>query len=245
MLMLCTGCCDDDGEVNPRASEPVPTPARLLLVEDDPELREMLRVLLGEEGYRVEVAPDGQRALHLGLTAEYDVVVLDRRLPGIEGLDVVGRWRRHGMAAPVLVLSALGTAADRVAGLDAGAEDYLGKPFDVEELLARLRALRRRHLDAARVLPIGEGRLDLDAREVVHPGSGTAAVALSQRECELLAALAVRPGQVLRRDDLLCSVFPDAESSIVVDTYVHYLRRKLGRSVIETVRGRGYRLGRT
>jgi two-component system response regulator QseB len=215
--------------------------ARLLLVEDEPELRAMLETLLVEERYHVDCAADGQRALHLGLVRHYDVIVLDRMLPGIDGLDVVRRWRRSGRTAPVLVLSALGTPPERVAGLDAGAEDYLSKPFDVDELLARLRALRRRHLDTARRLPIGDGRLDLDAREF-RPGRGQP-VPLSERECELLAALAARPGQVFSRDDLLLTVFTEAESPIVVDTYVHYLRRKLGRDVVRTVRGRGYRLG--
>jgi two-component system, OmpR family, response regulator QseB len=225
-------------------SGPTPAEARLLLVEDEPELRMMLEVLLTEEGYLVDGAADGQRALHLGLTRRYDVIVLDRMLPGIDGLDVVGRWRRSGRAAPVLVLSALGTPRERVAGLDAGAEDYLSKPFDVDELLARLRALRRRHLDTARELPVGDGLLDLDAREFRPALSGgEQPVPLSERECELLAALAARPGRVFSREDLLLTVFTEAESPIVVDTYVHYLRRKLGRDVVRTIRGRGYRLG--
>ena len=117
----------------------------LLLVEDEPELSAMLAGLFADEGYHVDIAADCQRGLHLGLTCRYGVIVLDRGVPGIEGLDLLSQWRRHGIATPVLVLSALGTPADRVAGLDAGAEDYLTKPFDVEELLARLRALRRRH----------------------------------------------------------------------------------------------------
>jgi two-component system response regulator QseB len=220
------------------------TPARVLLVEDEPELREMLSTLLREEGYHVEAASDGQRALHVGLTRDFDVVVLDRMLPGLDGLDVIGRWRRSGRTAPVLVLSALGTPAERVTGLDAGAEDYLGKPFDVDELLARLRALRRRHLDTARELPVGAGRLDVDSREFrFDPATGAPPVHLSERECALLATLASRPGQVFTRETLLHGVFTEAESPIVVDTYVHYLRRKLGRDVIRTVRGRGYRLG--
>ncbi|MGB8997436.1 MAG: response regulator transcription factor [Pseudonocardiaceae bacterium] len=219
----------------------------LLLVEDEPEFSAILAALFTDEGYHVDVAGDGQRGLHLGLTRSYDVIVLDRGLPAIEGLDLMRQWRRHGVITPVLVLSARGTAADRVAGLDAGAEDYLAKPFDIDELLARLRALRRRHLDVARMLPVGGYRLDLDTREVSAAGDhagGAEPVQLSERECGLLATLAGRPGQVFSRADLLSGVFTEAESPIVVDTYVHYLRRKLGRGIVDTVRGRGYRLGR-
>lgn len=215
----------------------------MLLVEDDPELVEMLSTLLEEEGYQVDTATDGQRGLHLGMTRRYDVLVLDCGLPVVHGLDLLAGLRRHGVTTPVLVLSALGTPADRVAGLDAGAEDYLGKPFDIDELLARLRALRRRHLDTARMLPIGARRLNLDTREVTSTEPAEQ-VRLSQRECELLATLAARPGQVFSRNSLLNLVFVDADNAIVVDTYVHYLRRKLGRSVVLTVRGRGYQLGR-
>ncbi len=216
---------------------------RLLLVEDDPDLRAMLTDLLSGDGYAVEAASDGQRGLHLGLTREFDVVLLDRRLPVVEGLDLLAGLRTRGVTTPVLVLSAMAHPADRVAGLDAGAEDYLGKPFDVDELLARLRALRRRHLDRARSLPLGSARLDLDTRQVHAERSDTAPVRLSDRECALLATLAARPGRVYSRHDLVAIVFPDAASEIVVDTYVHYLRRKLGRGVVATVRGRGYQLG--
>ena len=215
---------------------------RLLLVEDDRQLLAMLDTLLTEEGYRVDTAADGQQGLHLGLTRSYDVVVLDRGLPAIEGLDLLTRLRLRGVITPTLVLSALANPADRVAGLDAGAEDYLGKPFDLDELLARLRALRRRHLDAARSLPLPGGRLELDTRSVTLADRDP--VRLSERECDLLAALATRPGTVFSRRQLLSLVFDDAESDAVVDTYVHYLRRKLGRTVIDTVRGRGYQLGR-
>jgi len=214
---------------------------RLLLVEDDPELRRMLRELLSGEGYRVEDASDGQQGLHLALTRTYEVIILDRRLPVVDGLGLLTSLRERGITAPVLVLSALGNPSHRVEGLDAGAEDYLAKPFDVDELLARLRALRRRHLDSARSLPLREGRLDLDTRQV-H-ARDREPVRLSERECALLATLAGRPGQVYPRRDLLAIVFPDAESEIVVDTYVHYLRRKLGRPIVATVRGRGYQLG--
>ena len=215
---------------------------RLLLVEDEAELAGMLHGLFVDEGYTVDVAANGQTGLHYGLTRSYDVVVLDRRLPVVEGLELVRTWRRHGVITPILVLSAQGNPAERVEGLDAGAEDYLAKPFDIEELLARLRALQRRHLDQARVLPVRCGHLDLDTREV--SGVGDTPVALSERECALLATLAHRPQQVYSRPDLLALVFPEAENPVAVDTYVHYLRRKLGREIVETIRGRGYRLGR-
>ena len=223
------------------SSTPVDVP-RLLLVEDEAELAEMLHELLAEDGYAVDVAVDGQTALHRGLVDRYDVVVLDRRLPVLDGLDLLGGWRRSGVTTPVLMLSALGNPVERVEGLDAGADDYLAKPFDVDELLARLRALRRRHLDRARELPLPVGRLQLDAREVL--GVGDDPIGLSVRECDLLATLAARPQRVFARGDLLALVFPDAANPVAVDTYVHYLRRKLGRGIIDTVRGRGYRLGR-
>jgi two-component system response regulator QseB len=215
----------------------------VLLVEDDPQLVTLLDGLLGEEGYDVDTAPDGHRGLHLGLTREYDVLVLDRGLPAIEGLDLLARLRGHGVTTPVLVLSALGNPADRVAGLDAGAEDYLAKPFDVDELLARLRALRRRHLDTARSLRIGHRRLDLDARTVTSTSDDGPPLRLSERECALLAVLAARPTRVFTRRELLSLAFENAEHESVVDTYVHYLRRKLGHGVVATVYGRGYQLG--
>lgn len=217
---------------------------RLLLVEDDADLRAMLTELLDDNGYVVEAASDGQRGLHLGLTQSFDVLLLDRRLPVVDGVDLVSNLRARGVTTPVLMLSAMAQPSDRVSGLDAGAEDYLGKPFDVDELLARLRALRRRHLESARCLPVCGGRLDLDTRQVHPVASDTAPVRLSDRECTLLATLAARPGQVYSRHDLAAIVFPEAENEIVVDTYVHYLRRKLGREVVTTVRGLGYQLGR-
>lgn len=213
------------------------------MVEDDPELVELLRRLLADAGYQVDVASDGQRGLHLALTRSYDVLVLDRMLPAIEGLDLLSRLRAGGVLTPTLVLSALSHPADRVAGLDAGAEDYLGKPFDVDELLARLRALLRRHLDTARRLPLPGGVLDMDTRQVVLAGA-PAAVRLSERECALLATLAARPGKVFSRDELRVLAFDDAGVE-TIETYVHYVRRKLGREVIDTVRGTGYQLGST
>ncbi|GAB3610801.1 response regulator transcription factor [Humibacter ginsengiterrae] len=216
---------------------------RVLVVEDDRRLASMLADLLAAEGYDVVLAHDGQRALHEGLTREFDVMVLDRGLPVLEGLDVLGRLRAKGIATPTLVLSALGNPADRVEGLNRGAEDYLTKPFDVDELLARLRVLRRRLASTARVLPVPGGRFDQDRREVTTDAGEV--VTLSEREADLLGLLARRPQQIFTRDDLLATVFADADDTGVVDTYVHYVRKKLGRGCIVTVRGIGYGIGRT
>jgi two-component system response regulator QseB len=214
----------------------------VLLVEDDRRLAEHLQRVLTGEGYTVTAAEDGQRALHLGLTRTFDLIVLDRGLPAIEGLDLLGRLRRSGVAAPVLVLSARATTQDRVEGLDTGAQDYLAKPFEVDELLARLRALLRRPGPSGSHLALGDRSvLDCDSRVVRLTDDRV--VELSEREADLMALLARSPKQVFSRADLLLRVFPDAESETVVDTYVHYCRRKLGKSSIRTVRGRGFCLG--
>lgn len=215
----------------------------LLVVEDDGELAALLARVLDAEGYDVTLAPDGQRGLHLGLTRTFNLMLLDRGLPAIEGLDLIGRLRGRGVTTPMLVLSARGATADRVEGLDAGAEDYLAKPFEIPELLARLRALLRRHSDRSPTLSLGLRTLDVATRTV--SGGTDDDVELSEREAALLSVLAARPHQVFSRRELLDRVFSAAESETVVDTYVHYCRRKLGRDVIRTVRGLGYRLGRT
>jgi two-component system response regulator QseB len=214
---------------------------RLLLVEDDPELSEILTDTLTDEGYEVDQAPDGQRGLHLGLTRSYDVMVIDRLLPALDGLDLLARLRSRAVPARALMLTALGTVADRVAGLDAGADDYLSKPFDLDELSARLRALCRRVPDAADALRLGRGLLDLAVRDVVLPDGGR--IPLSAREFELLRVLAARPHHVHSRAQLRSRVFDEAAAASLVDTYVYYLRRKLGRGVVRTVHGLGYRLG--
>jgi len=217
----------------------------VLVVEDDRELAGMLAELLAGEGYAVDIALDGQRGLHRGLTRSYQVIVLDRGLPAIDGLDLLTRLRARGVLTPVLVLSAFGNPADRVRGLDAGAEDYLAKPFDIGELLARLRALRRRHQDVARTLPLGVRYLNLDSRCVQRGPNGPDrdAIVLSERECALLATLASRSFRVFSRDELRSAVFAGGQSDVLIDTYVHYLRRKLGRAIVTTVRGVGYQLG--
>ena len=219
-----------------------PAGPSLLLVEDDRDLAVLLERVLVSEGYEVTIAPDGQRGLHLGLTGSFDLMVVDRGLPAVEGLDLISRLRGRGVLTPMLVLSARGSTQDRVDGLDAGAEDYLAKPFEVSELLARIRALLRRHRDGAPVLALGHRHLDLATRTVRGPAGEE--IELSEREAALMAVLAGRPQQVFSRRDLLERVFSEAESENVVDTYVHYCRRKLGRDVIKTVRGLGYRFGK-
>jgi two-component system response regulator QseB len=227
---------------------------RLLLVEDERELAQMLQDLLAAEGYDLDHAPDGQAGLHLALSRTYDVIVLDRGLPAIEGLDLLRRLRARGVRTPVLVLTAYDSVADRVEGLDSGAQDHLGKPFDVDELLARLRALVRRDDPGVGTewLDLGERHLDLGSRLVVsggvrrsETGSAPDDVMLSERESQLLATLARRPSKVFSRAELLDQVFTDAEDGNAVETYISYLRRKLGPDVVRTVRGVGYRMGRT
>jgi two-component system response regulator QseB len=230
------------------SSAPTPT---VLLVEDDRRLAEMVTALLVEEGYCVEVAGGGQAGLHMGLTRHYGVLIIDRGLPVLEGLELLRKLRSNGISTPALILTARGSLTDRVEGLDAGAEDYLVKPFEVPELLARIRALLRRHTDTAQFLPLGRRRLSLTDRAVLGGEGDTGAgvsgaggtVALSERECRLLAVLAGSPEQVFTRPQLLARVFDQADTVGTVDTYVHYLRRKLGRESIQTVRGLGYRLG--
>ncbi|MFJ9783671.1 response regulator transcription factor [Amycolatopsis sp. NPDC101161] len=213
----------------------------MLLVEDDRELAGMLAELLADEGYETDAAHDGQRGLHLGLTGHYDVMIIDRRLPVLDGLELLRQLRARAVTTRVLVLSALGELADRVGGLDAGADDYLVKPFEADELLARLRALGRRDLEGAECLPLGAAALDLQRHEVVLPRGER--ITLSGREFELLRTLAQRPKAIHPRAALRTNVFADSTGESIVDTYVYYLRRKLGRDVVRTVHGLGYQIG--
>lgn len=215
---------------------------RLLVVEDDREVGPLLVRLFRGAGYETELAADGQAGLHRALTRRYDALILDRGLPAIEGLDLLARLRRSGVTAPVLVLTALGTVSDRVAGLDSGAEDYLVKPFEVDELLARVRVMLRRRPGSEQRLEVGPAQFDLITRTVTGPDGSV--VSLSGRESDLLRLLAQHPARAFSREEIVTEVFPDASSITLADTYVHYLRRKLGTGVVSTVRGVGYRLGR-
>ncbi|GAA2716669.1 response regulator transcription factor [Actinoplanes palleronii] len=216
--------------------------ARLLVVEDDREVGPLLVRLFQGVGYEAELAADGQAGLHRALTRRYDALILDRGLPAIEGLDLLARLRRSGVTIPALVLTALGTVSDRVAGLDGGAEDYLVKPFEVDELLARVRVMLRRRPGSGERLEIGRSQFDLIARTVTGPDGSV--VSLSGRESDLLRFLAQHPARAFSREEIIAEVFPDASSVTLADTYVHYLRRKLGADVVSTLRGVGYRLGR-
>jgi two-component system response regulator QseB len=226
---------DSSGKELPPDARP-----RLLLVEDDRALAPLLIEVLAED-YWVDHAPDGQVGLHWALTREYAVMVIDRGLPAIDGLELVSKLRDRGVINPILLLTARGTLADRIEGLDAGAEDYVVKPFEIDELLARLRALLRRHSEATPTIGIGTRRFEVKCRRVV--GGGAAPVDLSGKESILLETLARRPGRVFTRPELLSAVFDSNDTEGTVDTYVYYLRRKLGREVVSTVHGLGYRIG--
>lgn len=222
------------------------TAMHLLLVEDEPRMADLVRRVLVAEHHTVDVAPDAVSALALAGGAPYDVLVLDRGLPDIDGLELLRLLRSRGVSAPALILTALGSVEHRVEGLDAGADDYLAKPFAFAELLARIRALARR------ATPAGDARLavgDLELDEERHVARvGGAAVDLSAREFALLAYLMRNEGRVVTRQQALDAVWgaePDVYSN-VVDLYVSYLRRKLGElgraGLIRTIRGVGYTL---
>jgi two-component system OmpR family response regulator len=219
---------------------------RVLVVEDDVKMAGLLRRGLREEGYAVDVARTGTDAVWMGQAAEYDAIVLDLMLPGLDGAAVCRRWRESGVWAPVLMLTARDAVDDRVAGLDAGADDYMAKPFAFAELLARLRALARRGAgERPPVVEVDDLRLDPATRQVWR---GDVEIRLSSKEFALLETFMRRPGQVLSRLQLLEHAWDYAyeNRSNVIDVYLRYLREKIdrpfGRNSLETVRGVGYRL---
>jgi two-component system response regulator QseB len=213
---------------------------RLLLVEDDPVLGPLTAQLLAGD-YDVELAADGQAGLHLGLTREWAVMVVDRGLPAMDGAELIRALRRAGKATPALILTALGSTAEKIEGLDAGANDYMTKPFDAGELRARLRAITRRFDPAPAALAIGDWTLDPAGRRLRSLYG--AHVELTAKETELLAMLAGEPGRVFTRPELMDALFHPQDSPGVIDTYVHYLRKKVSKSVIRTVHGAGYQIG--
>ena len=215
---------------------------RVLVVEDQPKMAALVRRGLVEEGHAADIAGEGEEALWLAEAHSYDAIVLDVMLPGLSGFETCRRLRNSGVWTPVLMLTARDSVGDRIAGLDAGADDYLTKPFSLAELFARLRALiRRGSVDRPTDLVVGDLRLDPASRRVWR---GAEEVPLSPKEFALLETFMRRPGQVLSRLQLLEHAWDFAyeNHSNVVDVYVRYLRQKLGRDLFETVRGAGYRL---
>ena len=217
---------------------------RVLVIEDDPRLADLLDRGLRDAGHEVVVRHTGPDGLLAACSTPFDVVVLDWMLPGQDGPSVCRALRRRGIATSVLMLTARHAVPDRVAGLDAGADDYLAKPFAFEELFARVRALARR-AEPATILTVGDLHLDLDRRCV---NRGGVPVELTTREFDVLALLVARAGRVVTRFDILDSVW-DGETDLrsnVIDVHIAALRGKIdrpfGRTSIQTLRGAGYRL---
>src|SRR6201986_3662578 len=215
---------------------------RILLAEDDADLSRQLKQALTDADYAVDHAPDGEEAHFLGDTEPYDAIILDLGLPKIDGVSVLERWRRDGKTTPVLILTARGAWSEKVAGFDAGADDYLTKPFHTEELLARLRALLRRSAGhAAVVLSCGGLRLDPRAARASVDGEP---LRLTSLEYRLLHYLMMHPGPVNTRSELIENLYDqdfDRDSN-TIEVFIGRVRKKIGPDRIETVRGLGYRL---
>ena len=231
----------------PLAMQPAETTAAILVIEDSPELVSLLQRVLNEEGYAVHADMDGEAGLANALASQPNLVILDVGLPDRSGLDVVKDLRRNGVDTPTLMLSGKGTVADRIAGLNAGADDYLVKPFDPDELVARVRALLRRVSAHGRVprLCVGDVVLDPLTRDVFRGGRR---LVLTQREFSLLEFFVRNAGKPLTRSAIAQQVWrqtaPEIEETNIVDVYVAYLRKKLDAEgeepMLHTVRGVGY-----
>jgi two-component system, OmpR family, response regulator len=221
---------------------------RVLVVEDEARLAKQLAVTLGQAGYAVDCAADGERADFLGQTEQYDAVILDLGLPKIDGLTLLRRWREAGLTVPVLVLTARGSWHEKVTGIDGGADDYVAKPFRMEEVLARLRALIRRASGQVSVeLHCGPVSLDPRAAKVTVNGHP---VKLTSHEFRVLSYLMHHRGRVVSQAELNEHIYAENldRDSNTVEVFIGRLRRKLGASLIQTVRGLGYRMnteGRT
>lgn len=215
---------------------------RLLVVEDDPDLNRLLTTALKEGGYVVDSAKDGEEGHFLGDTEPYDAVILDLGLPEMDGVTVLQKWRKAGKTMPVLILTARDRWSDKVAGFNAGADDYVTKPFYTEEVLARIRALLRRAAGhASSELECGPVRIDTRAAKVTVNG---AVVKLTSLEYRLLAYLMHHQGKVVSRTELVEHLYDqdfDRDSN-TIEVFVGRIRKKLGVNVIETMRGLGYRL---
>ena len=215
---------------------------RILVVEDELQLAEQLSVALRDAGYAVDRAADGERGEFLGRTEGYDAVILDLGLPKMDGLTVLRQWRESGIAMPVLVLTARGSWHEKVQGIDGGADDYVAKPFQIEEVLARLRALIRR--SSGQVTPeLRAGGVVLDPRGARVTVDG-APVKLTSHEFRVLSYLMHHRGRIVSQSELTEHIYSQGfdRDSNTVEVFIARLRRKLGGTLIETVRGMGYRI---
>ena len=215
---------------------------RVLIVEDEPTLAKQLKAALEDAGYAVDHAADGEDGHYLGSTESYDAVILDLGLPEIDGLTVLDRWRKEGRTTPVLLLTARDSWSDKVAGLDAGADDYLAKPFQTEELIARLRALiRRTSGNASSELTAGDVRLDTRSGRVTLAGDP---VKMTAQEFKLLSYLMHNKGKMVSRTELIEHIYDqdfDRDSN-TIEVFITRIRKKLGADIISTTRGLGYSL---
>ncbi len=213
---------------------------RILIVEDDEILANMLKEGLTEEGYAVDVAYSGDDGFYMAESMPYDVIILDLMLPEMDGLTILEKLRGKGVETPVLVLTAKDSIDDKVKGLDKGADDYITKPFEFSELLARIRALiRRASGNRNPIIRVKDIEIDTASREVYKNGER---ISLSSKEYAILLYLVTNRGKVVSRDELMEHIY-DWEKSIesnVIDVYVNFLRKKLHKDLIETVRGVGY-----
>ncbi|MFW1678745.1 response regulator [Pontibacter sp. JAM-7] len=216
---------------------------KVLLVEDDLLLGQGIVDALKYHKHLVEWAQTGKAALQQISSTVFDVAILDIGLPDLSGIDVLQQWRRQGVAIPVLMLTALDSSADKVSGLDSGADDYMAKPFDVPEMLARLRALVRRSQGIQSPL-IQHGRLEIDPAAYTACIDGEA-LKLSRLEFDLLMHLVTHPNRVFSREALVEQLYSwnDEIGSNTIEVYIHHLRKKLGRGSVRTVRGVGYQIG--
>ncbi|PCI42881.1 MAG: DNA-binding response regulator [Alphaproteobacteria bacterium] len=215
---------------------------RLLLVEDDPDLSRQMKTILEGDGYAVDVSADGEDGHFLGETESYDAIVLDLGLPIMDGISVLTKWRQAGILTPVLILTARDGWSEKVAGLDAGADDYVTKPFKIEEVLARVRALIRRSAgQASPELHCGTVTLNTNSSKVTVDGTP---IRLTAQEYKLLAYLMHHPEKIISRTELTEHIYDqdfDRDSN-TIEVFVTRVRKKLGVNIINTIRGLGYQL---
>nr|WP_298681876.1 response regulator transcription factor [uncultured Dongia sp.] len=213
---------------------------RVLIVEDDADIQRLLATALASAGYAVDTASDGEDGHHLGATESYDAVILDLGLPQIDGISILERWRKEGITVPVLILTARDSWTEKVKGLRAGADDYVAKPFQMEEVIARIEALiRRAHGIASAVLNVGPLTLDTTQNMVFRDGNP---IIMTPLEYRLAAYLMMRRGAVISKTEITEHIYDqnfDRDSN-VVEVLINRLRKKLGTDAIETRRGQGY-----